>query len=175
MNQPTPVPFLSYAQIQADAVNHPIRRAEVPVEHAISLPLPTLRWTLPGYACFAGPARRVPGQPLRLRAPDRWWVLDARRHALLGYALTTAVPFAADLSPGEVEVTSTGRDVAARREDLKALGELVDVAARRFFAGETGDPVLRSDLIETLTTDHLREAEPWYRALTPDFFAWLDG
>src|SRR5260370_32366411 len=86
--------YLPYEQIRAYATGHPVRHAEVPVEHALSLPLPTLRWSVAGYATFAGPAVRAPGRPMQLGAPDRWWVVGAQRRELAVYALTSSLPFA---------------------------------------------------------------------------------
>ncbi len=175
MNQPQPGAFRPYEQVSAEVTKHPLRQAEVPVEHHVSLPLPTLRWALPSWAVFAGPARRAPGQPLTLGTPDRWWALDARHRGLLGYALTVVTPFTAYLPPGPVIISPPRRTITALKEDLAVLGELLDAVAPAFFAGETGDPTSRADLLDALTVAHLREAAPWYRALVPDFFTWLEG
>jgi hypothetical protein len=166
---------LPYPRVREAFGSHPVRAAEVPVEHAVSLPLPSLRWTVPGFAVFAGPAVRRPGQPPRLGTPDRWWVLDASRAGLVAYNLVTAAPFAADLPPGPVDVAPTVRSLAETREDLRVFDELLDAAVGDFFAGTAADAGLRRALLDTVTAVLPGGTQPWYEALTPDFFAWLKG
>ena len=60
MTQPA---YINYGEIRQRQRTHVLRQTEVPVDHAVSLPLPTLRWGRPAYACFASPAIRRPGQP----------------------------------------------------------------------------------------------------------------
>src|SRR5215472_6633662 len=66
----------------------------VPVEYAVSLPLPTRRWTRPAYAAFASPARYQPDQPVLQAPPDRWWIADARSGNLVLLAYWDILPFA---------------------------------------------------------------------------------
>lgn len=153
---------------------HPLRNAEVPVEHFISQPLPTLRWARPAYAGFACPAARKPRQPLELDAPDRWWVTTAEHGRLLAYALVAAVPFMDSMPEDPVTVRPAGRALSAVREDHRLLGELMTAAAPAFFAGESGDRTIRSDLAEILSQVLPAETRPWYQGLTPDFFEWLE-
>lgn len=174
MTRPAPAHLVSYRQVRKEFLDHPVRHAEVPVEHAISLPVPTLRWSLPGYGGFAGPATRAPGQPLRLGTPDRWWALHAEHHRLIGYGLIAAFPFAA-LGADQVLVDRSGRSVADAHEDLRLLDELMDQVAGSFLAGSASDAALRSDLLEALTTNVTDPILPWYRAFAPDFFSWLEG
>jgi hypothetical protein len=166
--------LLGYAQARKAFGEHAVRHAEVPVEHMVSLPMPTARWGAPGYAGFACPARRRPDEPLSLSAPDRWWLLGARRGKLLAYAMTAVIPFGLETAQERVTVTSPGRPVAAVLEDLRVLEETMETAIEPFFAGSAGDPVLREDLRAILGTQLPAEISPWYRALTPDFFAWLE-
>jgi hypothetical protein len=170
-----------YARVRKEFGEHAVRWAEVPVEHSISLPMPTTRWTEPGYAGFASPALRAPRQPLRLRAPDRWWVLGARHGELLAYGRTsvtglggTAEPGPAAAEPPTVVVPPATRPVAALLEDLRVLDEAMDQAAGPFFRGEAYDAALRSDLLEIIRAQVRTPAVlAWYEALTPDFFTWL--
>lgn len=163
-----------YDQVAKEFAEHPLRTAEVPMEHFTSRPLPTMRWSGPAYAVFACPAVRVPGEPLRLDVPDRWWVLDAQHGRLLAYALVSAVPFADPMPEGPVTVRPTGRALSAVREDRRLFGELLTEVAPAFFAGESGDSTLRSDLREMVAQVLPAEAMSWHRALTPDFFSWLE-
>jgi hypothetical protein len=163
-----------YEQIAKEFAEHPLRAAEVAVEHFISQPLPTLRWSRPAYAGFACPAARVPGQPLQLGTPDRWWAIGAEDGRLLAYALVSAVPFADPMPPGPVTVRPAGRSLSAVREDRRVFGELLTEAAPAFFAGEAGDPAVRGDLAEMLRQVLPAEAMPWHRGLTGDFLDWLE-
>ncbi|MQA81728.1 MAG: hypothetical protein GEV10_25185 [Streptosporangiales bacterium] len=171
----TPTSFMSYDEIGKAFADHPVRLAEIPVEHHVSTPLPTLRWGRPAFAAFAAPARRVPRQPTELSTPDRWLLVDASHGRLVAYDMVAAVPFATDLPAGPVTAVPARTSVAAAREDLRMLGELMDQVAPAFLAGEDGDATTRRDLAEVLGAVLPAATVPWYRALTPDFFAWLEG
>lgn len=162
-----------YEQIAKEFAEHPVRMTEVPVEHFVSHPLPTLRWSRPAYAVYTCPAVRVPGEPLELDTPDGWLAIDAEHGTLLAYALASAVPFADGMPEGPVTVRPVGRSLAAVREDRRRLGELMTEAAPAFFAGEGGDPAVRSDLAEMLSQVLAAEALPWDEGLAPDFFEWV--
>src|SRR5262245_1516343 len=85
--------WLNYTTIMKRQKTPALRQTEIPVEHYVSLPLPTKRWAEPGYAFFASPARRVAGQPMIQDAPDRWGVLAAHGGRLMVYALCEAISF----------------------------------------------------------------------------------
>jgi hypothetical protein len=174
MTSTTNTARLSYADARRLFGTHPIRISEIPVEHAISLPVPTLRCGAPGYAGFAGPARRVPHAPLQLGAPDRWWVLGVQRGALLLYGLTTAVRFMEKLSPEQVTLPPVTRSLAAVEEDLRILDMLMDRAGGEFFAVRPADADLVTDLLAVLTAHVSPMVMSWYRGLAPDFFGWLE-
>jgi len=163
-----------YERAAKEFTEHPLLTAEVPVEHFVSQPLPTLRWSRPAYAGFACPATRIPGEPLELDTPDRWWAIGADHGRLLAYALVRMIPFAESIAEGPVTVRSAGRPLSAVREDRRLLGELLNGAAPAFFSGESGDATVRADLAEMLSHVLPREARPWHVALTPDFFGWLE-
>jgi hypothetical protein len=172
---PPKVRLLGYAQARVGFANHPLRAHEIPVEHEVSLPLPTLRFNEPGYAWFAGPARYRPGQPARLGLPDRWWVFGAARRGLITYARTRAIPFSTGpLGPPAVELPPVTRDLDAIEEDMRLLDSLADRAAPEFFAGQPGEAALREDLRVVLTAHVTPLLIGWYRALAPDFFTWLE-
>jgi hypothetical protein len=173
--------LLAYARIRKEFGEHGVRKAEVPVEYTVSLPLPTTRRAVPGYAGFACPALRVPRQPLRLREPDRWWLLGAAHGELLAYGRTSVLPFAempagplASTGAEFVTLPSSTRPVAAVLEDLRVLDETMARAIGPFFDGLPGDAVLRADLTEILRVQAgAPEVLHWYRAVAPDFFRWL--
>jgi hypothetical protein len=163
-----------YDQAAKEFGAHLLRTAEVPVEHFVSEPLPTLRWSRPAYAGFAGPAAGIPPQPPKLGTPDRWWAIDAEIGRLLAYALVSVIPFAQSLPEGPVTMRAAGRPLSAAREDRRLLGELMTAAVPAFFSGESGDSTVRTDLTEVISQVLHPEVMPWYRALAQDFFEWLE-
>jgi hypothetical protein len=175
MPDPRPT-LLSYADARVALGRHPLRSRDVPVEHELSLPVPSTRWGGPAYAVFAGAATRRPGTPKQLAVPDRWWAVDARSGALIAYSATAAVPFTdADLG-GPTSVASSGQPVRTVLNKQELLGELMDQVVPGFL-----DPALplAAHLIGDLR-NLWRELTPegaagWYRALAPDFFGWLES
>jgi len=166
--------LFGYAQARKAFSEHPVRLAEVPVEYMTSLPMPTTRWGgVPGYAGFACPARRRPGDPLSVGAPARWWALGARRGELLVFARTVALPFGELASAERITLPPVSRSVEGVLEDLRVLDETMERAVGSFFDGEPGDGMLRSDLREIVRAQVPVEISAWYQALAPDFFAWL--
>ena len=163
-----------YEQIAKEFAEHPVRTAEVPVEHFISQPLPTLRWSRPAHAWFACPAARIPGQPLELDTPERWWAIGAEHGRLLAYALVSAVRFADPMPKGPMIVRPVGGALSAVREDRRLFGALLTEVAPAFFAGERGDRTVRSDLAEILGQVLPADAMSWYQGLARDFFDWLE-
>lgn len=163
-----------YAQARKGVVEHALRAAEVPLEHYVSTPLPTLRWETPAYAVFAAPAVRAPRQPLLIDAPDRWWAVGITRPRLLMYALVSAAPFSDAPPGGPVTVSPSGRPLSAVREDQRLFDALMDRALPSFLAGSPGDPTVRGDLAATLALVLPRECRDWSLALTPDFYTWLE-
>lgn len=165
--------FMPYENVRKSFGDHQVRQAEVPVEHFLSLPLPTRRWTVPAYAGFAAPALRRPRQPLEVGFPDRWWGIRADRPVLLQYALTEVQPFGESLPAGPVTVTAARTSVAQLKEDLRVFTELMDDAVPFFFTDAEIDGDLRSDLGEALDAVLPSALTDWCRALAPDFFSWL--
>ncbi|MFE4695699.1 hypothetical protein ACWCPD_26380 [Streptomyces sp. NPDC001935] len=171
--QPAPDRSTPYDQVRKEFTTHRLIRDEVPVGHFVSLPLPTLRWTRAGYAAFAAPSRREPGRPQVLGAPDRWWVIDADRHTLLAYNLTTAEGFTDAALTGPLTLASVGRPLASVREELRMFDEVMAQAAPRFLRGEAPSGDEREELGELLPLVLRTELLPWYTKLAPDFFGWL--
>jgi hypothetical protein len=163
-----------YDRVAEEFTGHPLRVAEVPVEHYISELLPTMRWSRPAYAGFAAPAAAAPGEPLEVDTPDRWWGIDARNGGLLVYARVFVMAFPESLPEGPVTVQPTSRTLSAVTEGQKLLGELLTAAVPAFFGGESGDSDLRGDLAEVIGQVLPEELMPWYKALVPDFFDWLE-
>jgi hypothetical protein len=167
--------LLSYSEARSRQRTHPLRQTEIPVEHAVSLPLPTRRWVGPGYAFFAAPSTRVPERPPVQGAPDRWWVVDAHGGRLILYALCAAVPFAPGTTWGDSDLPPVTRSLDELRGALQQIGVWMDAAAPEFFAGRPGDPALRLTLAEALKAHLPPPLQPQYRALAADFFAWLEA
>jgi hypothetical protein len=165
--------WLAYQELFRRQTIFCLRESDIPVDHAVSLGLPTRRWHGPGYAFLASPAVRRPGAPVEQQAPDRWWVLDARTARLIVYSLTAAVPFA----PGEQWSTVTLPPPTHSVQEQAALhGRLADFfdrLASAFFQGEPGDTAWRQAFTAELAAAIPAPLLPQYQALVPDFFAWL--
>lgn len=112
-------------QIRAYASGHRVRRAAVPIEHSLWLPLATRHLAVAGYAMFVGPALPVTGQPLELGAPARWWAARAQRHELPTYAPTVAFPFACTALTRPVTVSAGDRSIASIRGRSQGVGGVV--------------------------------------------------
>ena len=93
---------------------------------------------------------------------------------LLAYALTSEIPFPDPFPEGPVTVQPPNRSFSAVKEDRKLLGELMTAAVPAFFGGESGDGNLRGDLAGVIGQVLPPELMPWYEALAPDFFDWLE-
>lgn len=167
--------WLTYSEIRLRQRNSPLRQSEIPVEHAVSLPMPTLRFGTPMYASFASPAQRQPQQPMRQGAPDRWWAVDARSGHLLLYAGVAVVPIAPDAHWETVTLPAVASSVEELRQGLAQIEEKMNGLAPVFFAGETGEKADRDALTAALLKVLPDPIVPQYRAVAPDFFAWLEG
>lgn len=173
MDMPTSaMQIISHSEATARLRRHAVYGAEFPEEHHQSILLPTFRLGFPAFAFFSSPARRVPGQPLEVAAPDRWGALRADFGRLALFALVEAVPLG-----GSLERVALPRDTRTLAEALAAqdrLSALLDQASASFLAERS----LPSDLRETVepafaavVPDVLR---PAYRALAPDFMEALE-
>ena len=174
MMNPIEKHLMSYLELRESQKSQALIRSEVPVEHAVSLPLPTIRWGEPSYAYFAAAALRRPTEPMRQSAPDRWWVVAAHGGRLMVYALTKSIPFPSD---GAFEAVTLPQITISRqelRESLKTMEAKLDSLTPRFFAGEPGDPMERRSLGSMLAELLPKPLQPQYRALAPDFFEWLE-
>ncbi|MFF9063979.1 hypothetical protein ACF09E_01335 [Streptomyces sp. NPDC014891] len=170
------LPLTPYGNARAQLAESAAHTAEVPLEHYVCPPLPTGRWGEPAYAVFAAPAVRAPRQPMRIAPPDRWWAVGISNPRLLAYALVSVAPFTATPLGDPVTVPSGGRRLSAVREDQRLFDSLMDRALPLFLAGDadSGDADLRADLSAVLGLVLPAECRAWSRALTPDFYAWLE-
>lgn len=166
-------PFLAYADVLRRGALWSQRESEIPVDHGVSLGLPTCRWSNPGYAFFASPALRRPGLPVEQEPPDRWWVLEARTGRLIIYALSTAVSFSSGAAWGSVTLPATSRSLQDAIAEQARVGEFFDRLAPAFFQGRTADPSWRQGLSAALSHLIPEPLRAQYEALAPDFFAWL--
>jgi hypothetical protein len=162
---------MTFQQIRVAMNRNAVLAAEVPTEYFVSLPLPTLRCGAPGYACFAAPALYADSRTT-VDTPDLWWVSDsAGRHMLL-FAWFTAYPFG-EIAAGRQKLTPVAATMDEVRSQEDAINALMSEAAPVFFAGDPGRGELRLNLATALGKALAPEITPWYRALAPDFFAWL--
>jgi hypothetical protein len=167
--------LLGYTQIRQRLQEHPLRQTEIPIEHAVSLPVPTMRWGEPAYAFFASPAERKPGQPIRQGPPDRWWAFRALGGELLVYSLSTVYPFTRDQAWMSIDVPPAATSVAVLQQMLKDILEMADTVTPAFFSGEPGDHEVRVALARVLFLFLPPVLLDQYRALGPDFFQWLEA
>lgn len=165
---------LSFTQAWDVLKAHPFRTSEVPVEHAVSLPMPTARTGAAGYAQFAAPCVRHPGQKPVQSAPDRWWVMDAASKGIRLYARTDAVPFVTTAFARQ-EVPSPAPDLPTLLGWQKELFAALDAATGPFFAGTPADPTAAAELLRLFTRMVPAPLVPLYRDLAPDFFTWLEA
>jgi len=167
--------LLTYTQARDRQNKGSIRQTEVPIEHYVSLPMPTKRGPAPAYAFYASPGIRRAGQPFRIGAPDRWWMLDAHTGRTVLYSLVSAHPFANGATWSSIDLPPTGESVQQVRERLKEIEERMNALAPTFFQGEAGDAGERQALAQLLEAQIPEPLRPQHRALAPDFFAWLEG
>lgn len=152
-----------------------LQHQEVPIGHAVSLPMPTLRWGQPAYASFASPAHRVPGQPISQDVPDRWWIIDAANGHLMLYALTKVQSFSNHQEWTTQTLPNVTRTMAELNQAMLRLRDLMTEQIPLFFAGEPGDPLARQEMGKLLPVFIAGPLLAQYRALTPDFFQWLNA
>jgi hypothetical protein len=167
--------LLSYAELKKRQKVHCLRQAEIPVGHVISLLLPTQRWGGNGYACFASPAQRIPGEPLRQAPPDRWWVVDAYSGHLLQYALWDVLPYALGMQWDTVTLSPPTSSLQALQQMMQRLEQLLENVAEPFFLNKPDPPGLRSELRSSLHSYIPAPLLPQYRELVPDLFSWLEA
>lgn len=169
MEAPQPT-CLTYRQ--ARSLMQRVRAAEVPVEHAVSLPIPTLRLQTPAFIHFASPAFRDPEGPVWQSPPDRWWAIDATRGRLLIYSLVKVHSFTQQ-SFARVELHSNVQTVDDLRQLHSELDAAIDSVLADFFAAVPGDSAILARVLELLNRAIPAELMPIYRELATDFFRWL--
>ncbi len=149
--------------------------AVIPTEYFKSLGLPTLRWTVPAYAFFASPALRSPDEPLELFPPECYWLADARTGRPLLFAQCSALPFAVGETWGRVTIPNRYRTMEQFREDAATIDALLRELVPSFFTRERREDDKREHLRTLLERQMSDVLMPQYRALTPDFFEWVEA
>ena len=166
----SPSSWLTFGQALDLQRTHPVRRTEVPVEFALSLPVPTCRWRQPSYAQFAAPMVRRPEEVPICSAPDRWWALDAASGQLMVYARVTVFPLASDLTFEASPLPPAAPTLAELRRLNSELAQALDGVIPDFFAGQPGDPAAWRRVAELMKAVIPAPLWPLYLALAPDFF-----
>lgn len=164
--------LISYLGALRGSRNGATREVDVPIGHAVSLPLPTLRFGMPAYATFASPAVREPEKLVVQGPPDRWWLLDARSGTVAIFALCVVHPFA-KVQFTKVTLPRPAATVAELRQELKEIQAQLDTLAPLFLRGEQGEAEARHKLHRALMARIPQVLWPQYEALAPDFLAWL--
>jgi len=164
--------FVPYARIRSDQSSGTLRQSEIPIQFALSLPLPTRRFGA-GFASFASPALREPGRLTVQSPPDRWWVVDAVTGHLTLFARVAAVPFCDEPFP-TLTLPAPTATMAELRESSRRLNSLMDPVGAAFFAGEPAPAELVDELKKLLATLLAEPLLQQHRALARDFFAWME-
>lgn len=167
--------LLSYSRMLKRVRTHVLLQSEVPVCHAISLPIPTFRSGTAGYAQFASPLQQNASDAPLQGVPDRWWVLSATSARLISYSLYEVNPFAASIAFEPVAVPPPFAGLEECKQLLQSVQDFADVCVPDFFQRERGNKATRLRLGELLRQQVSRGLESQYRALAPDFFDWLDS
>ena len=167
--------FIAFDKILSQEGTRFVLENLIPVTAYKSVPLPTNRWSVQSYARFAAPALRRPGQATLYAAPDRWLLLDAKHGRLVAYNLMTVYPYAA-ISSETVTVPQQGGSVDSTRQSISDLGELMNrLVVPSFFGSSPAINSSQKDTVRQMLSVIIPEPLfPWYRALTPDFFEWLE-
>jgi hypothetical protein len=165
--------FLSYSKLRERLKQHCLMLEEVPTEASLSLPLPTLRFGVPGWAQFSAAAARLPGHPVVQDPPNRWWVVDARHGRMVLYALTSAYPFAADQAWQAETLPRIQASLAEYKAQLAEVEKQLETLAPLFFTGQLVEITIRQQFLKALLAYLPAPLHPQYRALVPDFFEWL--
>ncbi len=164
--------FISFTAAQEKQDNHPVRDAEIPIEHTLSIPMPTLRFKSPAYAGFSSPTTVTPRDPIVQGAPRHWWLLDAVSGRLILFAACRIYPFA-ETAFAEFtypEVTQAADEMEA---DWERVLQRMEELAPAFFSGQEADAKSRKALADGLSNNFPEPLLAQYQALAPDFFAWL--
>ena len=168
-----PSGFVPYGRIRNEQNSGTLRQSEVPIQHALSLPVPTRRFG-PGFASFASPALWEPGKPTVQSPPDRWWTVDAATGHLTLFAKVAALPFCEEQFP-TVTLPLPTATVAELRECSRSLNGLMDPVSAAFFAGEPPPTESIGELQRILTTILAEPLQKQHRALAQDFFEWMES
>ena len=169
----------TYEQAEKWFASHPIRMHEVPISSWTSLPLPTRRWGQGSWAWFRAAQVVRPGQS-RIGDPDCWWAMDAKTGRLLAYAREDAIAVlhqsaaSAPAKHDQVAATTQATSETEQRDALARLAAAIDRVAEAFFENRWAPASNRQEVVQTLAFVTPREMIPFYRALAPDFFAWLE-
>lgn len=171
--------WLKYAIVRQLTNTHSIRQGEVPTEYFVSFPLPTLRFGLPAYACFAAASsRKVPPigstelLEITQQQPDRWWLFSARSEQLLQYAQCQLTNFTDQPLPEQITFTDS-RKLSEVRQAMKTFDHLMENVVIAFFNQLPVDSSLRHNLQAILHELIIPDQLPVYESLVPDFFAYL--
>jgi hypothetical protein len=172
MEQNSRLSLLSYLDAVARSRTGATRQVEVPIGHAVSLPMPTRCFGIPAYAAFASPAVREPEKPVLQGPPDRWWLLDAHTGAVALFALWSIYRFA-ETPFATVTLPHPVGTVAELRQELTDIQTQMDALAPRFLRSENGEPDARHLLYQALKGRIPQVLWSQYEALAPDFLGWL--
>ena len=88
------------------------------------------------------------------------------------YVLWDILPFATNLDRSTITFPTTSVNNDEGQETLELL---LEALAPAFFADQPSEKGLRASLVTALDIFLPTPLQAWYRALAPDFFAWVEA
>lgn len=166
--------YLSPTEFKSVFQKHLLRSHEIPSNCGVSFPLPTNRWSEPGYIVMCSPIAPPRGDiPPRQGAPESWGVFAAQGGRLLLFARTKVFPFTSD-DILEVELTPLSKSIGEIQAGFARLEQILEMLTPLYFRNEHADSAFRTAFVKTFESVISPVLIPQYRKLAPDFFAWLE-
>lgn len=154
---------------------HPLILEEITTSHAVSLPLPTLRWRLPAWVQWAAPAVRSPGSPVVQAPPDQWWAVDAIHGRMILFAKVEVWPIPGTQDWKPETLPTLGISLAEYKARLAGVEQRLASLAPLFLSSRPADLADKAACLAALQLYLPVPLQHQYRAIAADFFEWLEG
>lgn len=93
---------------------------------------------------------------------------------MLTYSQTRVFSFARGKNWDTIIVTPASESVVVLQQMVQDIQQMMEVVISDFFAGNSGDAVVRAALAGVLSRFLSSPLMAQYQALAPDFFQWLE-
>lgn len=167
--------LLPYFEIRKRLQVHPLILEEISTSHAVSLPLPTLRWGLPAWLQWAAPAVRRPGSPVIHSPPDQWWAVDAVHGRMILFAKVAVWPIPGTQDWEPETLPTMGISLMGYKAQLAGAEQCLASLAPVFLTRQSGEPAEKAAGLAALRVYLPVPLQRQYRAIAADFFDWLEG